>query len=223
MAFTDTFSAALLTAYPSLTEVNPPLQSLPAACGPVTVPGGTVLFDAHQPCRGFPVVVSGAVKVFQQADDGRRLELYRVTPGELCLVSTACLFRGHPLTATGVTTQDTVLLLIPPAVFQRWLDHAPFRSEVMGLFAERMADLTALVDAVAFHKLDQRLASVLLGHGPELAVTHQGLADQLGTVREIVTRLLRRFEQEGWVQLSRERIRIVDSASLRQQAQGTLV
>jgi CRP/FNR family transcriptional regulator len=184
----------------------------------MTVPAGVVLFDVHQPCQGFPVVVSGAVKVFQQAEDGRQLELYRVTPGELCLVSSACLFRSQPLTATGITTQETVLLLIPPEVFQCWLNHAPFRSEVMGLFAERMADLTALVDAVAFHKLDQRLASVLLGHGPELAVTHQALADQLGTVREIVTRLLRRFEQEGWVQLSRERIRIVDSAALRQQA-----
>jgi len=218
MALTDSFSSALLAAYPSLGAAHPSWQTLPASCGPMTVPSGAVLFDANQPCRGFPVVVSGGVKVVQQADDGRRLELYRVTPGELCLVSTACLLRGHPLTATGITTHETVLLLIPPSVFQRWLDHAPFRSEVMALLAERMADLTALVDAVAFHKLDQRLAAVLLGHGPELAVTHQGLADQLGTVREIVTRLLRRFEQEGWVQLSRERIRILDSAALRQQA-----
>ena len=95
-----------------------------------------------------------------------------------------------------------------------------FRDYVLGMFAQRMADLTSLVDAIAFHKLDRRLAAALLGHGQELAVTHQDLADRLGTVREIVTRLLRRFEREGWIQLARERIRIVDSAALRRQAEG---
>jgi CRP/FNR family transcriptional regulator len=103
-------------------------------------------------------------------------------------------------------------------VFTAWLAQPAFRAWVLGLFAERMADLTALVDAVAFHRLDQRLAAALLGHGPELAVTHQQLADTLGTVREIVTRLLRRFEREGWVELGRERVRILDSAALRRHA-----
>jgi CRP/FNR family transcriptional regulator len=78
-----------------------------------------------------------------------------------------------------------------------------------------MADLTCLVDAVAFHKLDRRLAAALLGRGQQLNVTHQMLADELGTVREIVTRLLRRFEREGWVTLGREQIQIVNSAALR--------
>ncbi len=71
---------------------------------------------------------------------------------------------------------------------------------------------------MAFHRLDERLAAALLGHGPERAVTHQALADELGTVREMVTRLLRRFEREGWVALSRERIRILDSSALRRRA-----
>jgi CRP/FNR family transcriptional regulator len=78
-----------------------------------------------------------------------------------------------------------------------------------------MADLTGLIDAVAFQKLDQRLAAALLGRGQDLALTHQELADELGTVREIVSRLLRRFEREGWVELARERIHIHNSAALR--------
>jgi CRP/FNR family transcriptional regulator len=114
-----------------------------------------------------------------------------------------------------VTTRPTTLLLIPPPVFARWLETPAFRNDVLGLFAERMADLTGLIDAVAFRKLDQRLAGALLGHGTELLTTHQRLADELGTVREIVTRLLRRFEREGWVTLARERIHIRDSAALR--------
>ena len=78
-----------------------------------------------------------------------------------------------------------------------------------------LGNLTGLIDAVAFHKLDQRLAAALLGRGQDLALTHQTLADELGTVREIITRLLRRFEREGWVELSRERIHISNSAALR--------
>lgn len=85
----------------------------------------------------------------------------------------------------------------------------------MGFFADRMTDLTALVDAVAFQKLDRRLASALLGRGQQLNITHQALADELGTVREIVTRLLRRFERDGWVRLGREQILILDPGALR--------
>ena len=109
-------------------------------------------------------------------------------------------------------------LLIPPDIFQRWIETPAFRNEVLGLFAERMADLTSLVDAVAFHKLDRRLASALLGHGPQRAITHQALADELGTVREIITRLMRRFEREGWVTLGREQIQITNGAALRELA-----
>ena len=199
--------------YPALTEVTPPWGSV--TIGPMQVPAGTVLFDEYAPCQGFPLVLEGEVKVSRSSGDGRVLELYRVVPGELCLVSSACLFRSQPLSAQGLTTKPTTLLLIPPPVFNQWLETPAFRNEVLGLFAERMADLTLLIDAVAFRKLDQRLAAALLGHGTEVLTTHQNLADELGTVREIVTRLLRRFEREGWVELGRERIRIVDSAALR--------
>ena len=204
--------------YPSLAHVSPTVAELGVAIGPMTVPAGTVLFDENKPCQGFPLVLDGEVKVSRNSGDGRSLELYRVVPGELCLVSSACLFRSQPLSAHGVATRLTTLLLIPPPVFAQWLESPAFRNDVLGLFAERMADLTGLIDAVAFHRLDQRLAAALLGHGVERAITHQALADELGTVREMVTRLLRRFEREGWVELSRERIHIRNSAALRDMA-----
>jgi CRP/FNR family transcriptional regulator len=201
--------------YPALAQVTPSLAELGASVGPMTAPAGTVLFDANSPCRGFPLVLDGEVKVSRHSGDGRSLELYRVVPGELCLVSSACLFRSTPLSAQGITTKPTSLLLIAPPVFTQWLQTPAFRDDVLGLFAERMADLTVLVDAVAFHKLDARLAAALLGRGQDLALTHQSLADELGTVREIITRLLRRFEREGWVELGRSIIQIRDSAALR--------
>jgi CRP/FNR family transcriptional regulator len=141
--------------------------------------------------------------------------LYRVVPGELCLVSSASLFRSAPLSAQGVTTRPSSLLMITPAVFVQWLETPVFRNDVLGLFAERMADLTGLIDAVAFQRLDQRLAATLLGRGQNLSMTHQQLANELGTVREMVSRLLRRFEREGWVELARENILIRNSRALR--------
>jgi CRP/FNR family transcriptional regulator len=181
----------------------------------------TVLFDENAECHGFPLVLEGEIKVSRTSSDGRSLELYRVVPGELCLVSSTSLFRRTPLSAQGVSTRTTRILMIAPAVFQQWLAEAQFRDAILGLFAERMADLTSLVDAVAFQRLDQRLAGALLGRGPHLALTHQQLADELGTVREMVSRLLRRFEREGWVELAREHIQIHDSKSLRALADKT--
>ena len=201
--------------YPALAHCSPHPDAPGSGIAPIQVPASTELFSENAPCRGFPLVLEGEVKVSRHSGDGRSLELYRVVPGELCLVSSACLFRSQPLSASGVATRPTTLLLIPPSVFNQWLETPAFRNEVLGLFAERMADLTGLIDAVAFRKLDQRLAAALLGRGHDIAITHQQLADELGTVREIVTRLLRRFEREGWVRLAREHIHILDSAALR--------
>ena len=207
--------ARLTDLYPSLAQVQPAPVTPESGLQPFEVPTNTVLFSENTPCQGFPLVLHGEIKVSRNSGDGRSLELYRVVPGELCLVSSACLFRAQPLTAFGITTKASTLLLIKPDVFTRWLETPAFRNDVLGLFAELMADLTSLIDAVAFQRLDRRLAAALLGRGQQLNVTHQTLADELGTVREMVTRLLRRFEREGWVSLGREQIQIVNGAALR--------
>jgi CRP/FNR family transcriptional regulator len=201
--------------YPSLAQVQPAADDPASGLAPFEVPPGTVLFDENAVCRGFPLVLQGEIKVSRNSGDGRSLELYRVVPGELCLVSSASLFRAEPLSAFGITTKTSTLMLITPDLFRLWLETPDFRNNILGLFAERMADLTSLIDAVAFHKLDRRLAAALLGRGQQVNVTHQVLADELGTVREIVTRLLRRFEREGWVSLGREQIQIVNASALR--------
>ncbi len=213
----DTVAAlSLLTQlYPSLAQVQPAPDAPESGLIAFAVPAQTELFGENSPCQGFPLVLQGEIKVSRHSGDGRSLELYRVVPGELCLVSSASLFRAQPLAACGTSTKPSTLMLVAPTLFRRWLDTPAFRNEVLGLFAERMADLTALVDAVAFQKLDRRLAAALLGRGQQLLVTHQTLADELGTVREIVTRLLHRFEREGWVSLGREQIQIVNGAALR--------
>ncbi len=211
---------SIVNTYPDLAEMLPDtvriLDDIPTMC----VPTGTVLFEENAPCQGFPLLLEGEVKVSRSSGDGRSLELYRISPGELCLVSSSCLFRTQPLSARGVTTKTSTLILVGVQAFSQLLADPTFRNTVLGMFAERMADLTALVDSIAFRKLDQRLAAALLGHGSELVTTHQILADDLGTVREIVSRLLKRFQNEGWIEISREHIRILDSVALRSHASG---
>lgn len=215
-------TALLLALYPVLGDLPSAARDevLALQAQQATVPAGTLLFDEGAPCRGFPLVLSGAVRVARGAPNGRSLELYRVTPGELCVVSTSCLFGHRPMAAHGETTEPTELILLAPAGFERWAAFEPFRRFVFGLFADRLADLMALAEAVAFQRLDQRLAAALLGHGATLKLTHQALADELGTAREIITRLLRRFELAGWVSLGRERIELRDAAALRALAAG---
>jgi CRP/FNR family transcriptional regulator len=215
----------LLALYPVLAQIPPAERTevLAREAQEAAVPAGTRLFDEGAPCGGFPLVLSGCVRVARGAPNGRSLELYRVTPGELCVVSTSCLFGSGLLSAHGDTTEPSELVLLSPAGFERWAAHEPFRRYVFGVFADRLADLMALAEAVAFQRLDQRLAAALLGHGATLKLTHQALADELGTAREIVTRLLRRFEQQGWVVLGRERIELRDAAALRTLAAGAPV
>jgi len=211
-----------------LLQLFPVFQELPAAAVDEIVrsatlrqaPAGTVLFEAASPCTGFPMLLDGRVRVVKSAPNGREVQLYRITPGESCLLSSSCLLGGSAYSATGVAETAVTLLALPPALFHRLLaEHKPFRDYVFSLFSERLADLMSLVEAVAFHKLDQRLAALLLGKGELIRATHQNLADELGSVREMVSRLLSNFQDRGWVALGREQIRITDAAALRRLAQ----
>ncbi len=217
---TETGDIAQLAArYPMIEALpEPARERLVAAARWVRVPPGQLLFDDHQACEGFPFVVEGSVRVVKCAANGRELPLYRVTPGETCIISSSCLLGEEDYNARGVTETDTLLMLLPKPVFDALLAEPVFRGFVFHLFAERIADLMQLIEAVAFHRLDQRLAALLLGKGRVLHVTHQQLADELGSVREFVSRLLKGFAAQGLVRLSREQIEILDAAGLRRVA-----
>jgi len=213
--------AALLAAYPCLADVPlPELDHALAATPVIDVPRGTVLFKEGDPCRAFPFVLGGEISVARGAPGGRSLELYRVGPGEVCLLSTSCTFSATLQAAHATATSAARLWPAPPELFMRWMDRPAFRQFVFGVFGERLGDLMGLAEAVAFQRMDQRLAAALLGRGRELHVTHQELAESIGTVREIVSRLLKRFEQRGWITLGRERVTILSPSALRAIAEG---
>jgi CRP/FNR family transcriptional regulator len=210
-----------------LVELYPAFQTMPAELLDETVshavvrtvPAGTVMFDEKNPCQAFPMLLSGSIRVTKTGASGRELQLYRVVPGESCILSSSCLLGGSPYPARGIAESEVTVVALTGPIFNRLVAaHEPFRNYVFSLFSERIADLLQLVDAVAFQKLDQRLAALLLGKGKVIHTTHQALADELGSVREIVSRLLKSFAEQGLVALGREQIEIVDPARLRRVA-----
>ena len=207
-----------------LTALYPAVGSLPEArlrefvsrCELMRVPAGTRMFDDHSPCLAFPMLLEGAVRVVKASAGGRELLLYRVLPGEACVLTSSCLLGRHDYSARGTAEQEVLLLAVPQPAFFGLVDaHPPFREYVFALFAERISELMELVEAVAFRRMDQRLATLLLGKGREVHATHQQLAEELGSVREIVSRLLKHFADEGLVALGRERVEILDPGGLR--------
>lgn len=211
----------LAASYPMLAALPPELVArINSQTRTLTVPAATVLFDEHQPCQGFPFVLKGSIRVAKPAANGRELPLYRVLPGESCIISSSCLLGHADYNARGVTEAETTLGLMPRPLFDELLAESAFRDFIFQLFSERIAELMQLVEEVAFRKLDQRLANLLLGRGRLLHTTHQQLADELGSVREMITRLLKGFADQGLVRLGREQIEIVDPAGLRRIAGG---
>jgi CRP/FNR family transcriptional regulator len=206
----------LLERFPFFTDLPAVrVERLLAEAQLVRAPKGTVLFHSGQPCRGFPLLLEGTVRVSQTSPNGREIVLYHVEPGQGCLLSGGCLLGHADYGASGVAETDVTLLSIPPALFQELLvQHEPFRRFVFGMYGERLAQVMQLVEEVAFRRLDARLAQLLVQRGPVVAATQQKLAEELGSVREIVSRLLRQFEERGWVELGRERITVRDARSL---------
>jgi CRP/FNR family transcriptional regulator len=182
----------------------------------VSPPEGTIIFDENQSCQGFPLVLSGAVRVIKASPNGRELQLYRVLPGESCILTSSCLLGHTRYQARGIAETNLHLLLLPAQAFHTLLArYDTFRDYVFSLFSERLTDLMQLVSAVAFQKLDQRLATLLVAKGASVHTTHQALADELGSAREIVSRLLKGFAEQGWVKLGREHIDITNAEALK--------
>jgi CRP/FNR family transcriptional regulator len=202
--------------FPVLAELSPELAArLEREARVMEVPAGGRLFDERTPCGAFPLVIRGRVKVAKLAPSGREIVLYRVEPGQSCLITSSCLLARRDYSATGTAETDVTLVAMSKDLFDALMAESPvFRDYVHALFAERIGELMLLVEEVAFRRLDQRLAALLLARGPIVAARHQDLAEELGSVREIVSRLLGDFGDRGLVALGRGRIEIKDRAGL---------
>jgi CRP/FNR family transcriptional regulator len=184
---------------------------------------GQCLYRPGDEARGWIVVEKGRVRVSLTADTGRQVLLYRLSAGDTCLLTTSALMASERMLAEAVAETAVEALLVPAAAFGRLLgEDAGFRREVLRNYSERVVDLVVVVQDVLFHALPERLARLLLAQARDgrLETTHQAIAAELGSAREVISRALQRFEREGLLQIDRGHIRILDAAALEAVAAG---
>jgi CRP/FNR family transcriptional regulator, anaerobic regulatory protein len=181
----------------------------------LSAPAKTVLFDAGAACMIFPLLIDGEIQVVRNTRSGREIELYRVHPGEPCLVSTSCILGTSVYPARGIAVTPVRLAALSAVQIETLLtEHLPFRRFIFNAFTHRMSTLMEKVEQVAFVRLEQRLAHLLATTPSPFHGTHQEVADQLGASREVISRLLKAFERSGWIELGRREIIIQRPAAL---------
>jgi CRP/FNR family transcriptional regulator, anaerobic regulatory protein len=206
-----------LVQFPALQGLEPEAKSLLQQYARIVeAPVGTIGYAEGMPCNAYVLRLAGQSRVYKLSSSGREILLYRVMAGETCVLTTTCLLGGSDYPASTMVEQAIRDVIVPKVVFnQLMIDSAVFRRFVMENYGALISDLIVLLDEVAFHTLDARLAKLLLGTGSQhITRTHQQLADELGTAREVVSRQLKRFEQKGWVSLGRGQIELLDQAAI---------
>ncbi|WP_374334068.1 Crp/Fnr family transcriptional regulator [Aestuariivirga sp.] len=193
-----------------------------AAARPVALNRGQAVFQPGQACAAFLIVTAGSVKVSTVTSSGRELMLYRVGPGETCVLTTACLLAGADYDAEGMTETEVEALAVPKPLFEELMAESPaFRRFVFSSYGVRLRDLIGLVQDVSQRQVDRRLARFLAERaGAPLALTHQEIATELGTAREVVSRLLKQFAGEGLVEIERRSIVVAAPQRLARLAEG---
>ncbi len=184
----------------------------------VRLPAGTRIFGPGQAPDAYLLLINGSVRVQQVSDTGREIVLYRVSAGESCVLTTACLMGYEDYQAEGIAETDVEAAAIPRTTFDDLIaKSAAFRRFVFTAFSVRVSNLMRVIEEIAFSRIDVRLAQHLIklgGTQNHIDFTHQQLAAELGTAREVISRQLNEFQRRGWIATSRGAIDILDAAAL---------
>ena len=206
-------------AFPDLPNLDPEHQAqLLGAIKFNRLREGDIAYRVGQTCDNYVMCIEGRTRVFKTSESGREILLYQVGRGETCVLTTSCLMAGRGFPAESTAESDALLAVLPAPVFHSLLQHSlPFRQFVLDNYGDLLSSLITLVDEVAFSSLDLRLARRLLAeaNGQDVVMkTHQQLAQDLGSVREVISRYLREWERMGWVHSSRGTIELIDRPAL---------
>ena len=194
-------------------------RALEAAASPRRLETGEQLSGAGE-CVGLLAVRSGRLRAYMISDTGREITLYRLFERDICLFSASCVMRGLQFDVSIEAEQPSEVLVVSPEVYKRVMEEsAPLANYTNELMASRFSEVMWLVEQILWKSFDRRLAAFLLEESAlessdELRITHERIAAPLGTAREVVTRMLRYFQSEGLVSLSRGTVRIADRQGL---------
>ena len=178
-------------------------------------------YVAHQgeSCSHFALILSGSLRVYKLAENGHEVTLFHVHPGESCILSASSILSQAPFPASAVAETEVQALMVKTQSFRkRVAERESWRNYVFGLLAQRLSSVMLLLEEVAFGRLDHRLARYLLataGGQTCLRVTHQAIAAEIGTSREVISRILKDFEKQGLLKLRRGQIDLLDGEALR--------
>lgn len=203
--------AAWIDKFAELAELTAEERTILAGHGTiVSIPAGKRIFEPGRSPEHFLLLLDGSVRVQQLSESGREIVMYRVSAGESCMLTTACLLGHHDYSAEAIAETDLKAVALPRTTFDELMSRsATFRRFVFAAFTARITNLFHLVEEIAFARMDIRLAHKLveLAHGEaSVAVTQQQLAAELGTAREVVGRVLGELQRRGWITSSRGNI-----------------
>jgi CRP/FNR family transcriptional regulator len=177
-------------------------------------PAGMLLYAEGDTCSAIAFLLSGELRVYKAGEGGREITLYEIRGGETCILNASCILAGTRYPAHAVSVEEGAMLLIPAGDFRRLMDvYDDMRRFVFDIMSRRLALVMALVEEVAFGKMDRRLTDYLAEKAKDgvLLSSHQKIADDLGTSREVVSRLLKELERRRAVTLARNRITLISS------------
>jgi CRP/FNR family transcriptional regulator len=213
-----------LDRFTGLARLEPDVRAaLLARSAIVAAPAGSIIFGPGKSPENMLFLLEGVVRVQQVSDSGHDIVLYRITAGESCVLTTACLLAYDDYAAEGIAETDVQAAAIPRDLFDDLVAQSKsFRNFVFAAFSKRIIDLFLMIDEVAFQRIDVRLADKLLklsGGDDRIATTHQMLATELGTAREVISRQLQEFQRRSWIAQARGAVTIHDRKALAQLAQ----
>lgn len=189
------------------------------------IPKGTVIHSGSLDCTGLLLIERGQLRAYILSDEGREITLYRLLDRDICLFSASCIMRSIQFEVTIRAERDTELWLIPPESYKQVMESsAPLANFTNELMAGRFSEVMWLLEQILWKRFDQRLAAFLLEESAlegsrELKITHEAIGSHMGNPREVVTRMLRYFQNEGLVRLSRATVEIIDPDRLAELAQ----
>ncbi len=208
-----------ISQFPGLARLGPDLRAtLLTQSLILTVPAGTVVFGPGKPPEHLLLLLDGRVRVQQTSEEGREIVLYRVAAGESCVMTTACLLAHEDYSAEGIAETDVRAAAIPRALFDDLASRSvEFRTFIFTAYARRMSDLFMVIEEIAFQRLDIRLAQKLIELARDtgqIRATHQQLAAELGTAREVISRQLGEFQRRGWIGQAGGVVDLLDAAAI---------
>ena len=218
----------LFDAFPILKTAPPRTKELLVKQGiRKTLAHKQVLVRDGNECAYLPFVLKGTLRVYKTSESGKELTLYRIEQGESCILTATCILSGGSFPAVAESEGATDVMLVPARLLVSLVEeHAEWRKFVFGLYSKRLEIVLALVEEVAFHHVDTRIAAYLVksarGRHNVVSRTHAEIASELGTSREVVTRILKDFEAEGLITTLRGRIRILRPADLEEKGAHSL-